>query len=127
MQLRSFQATELELANFISKFYKENVGKGPRNVHIKFADNTIIYIVEGLLTLLEKNMLHCADGKTIVEQGRRLIVNNWRFQRLNSFEKIIKQKIIDEHVVIDVEKDTAIGIVILETRLELGKTVPGST
>ncbi|WP_059053885.1 Na-translocating system protein MpsC family protein [Paenibacillus senegalimassiliensis] len=125
MQLRSFHTMELELSNFISKFYKENVGKGPKSVNIKFADNTIIYIVEGLLTLLEKNMLNCTDGKTIVEKGRHLIVNNWRFQRLNSFEKIIKQKIIDEHVVIDVEKDTAIGIVILESRLELSKAVEG--
>jgi len=111
-------ATELELANFISKFYKENIGKGPRNVNIKFAENTIIYIVEGLLTLLERNMLTCPEGKVIVEKGRQLIVSNWRAQRLSSFEGIIKQKIMDEHVVIDVEKDTAIGILILGSKFE---------
>jgi len=111
-------ATELELANFISKFYKENIGKGPRNVNIKFAENTIIYIVEGLLTLLERNMLTCPEGKVIVEKGRQLIVSNWRVQRLSSFEGIIKQKIMDEHVVIDVEKDTAIGILILGSKFE---------
>lgn len=113
MKNKQISTMEMELSNFIAKFYKDNIGKGPRNVEIKFADNVMIYFVEGLLTTLEKSILLTGEGKEVVTTGRLLIVNNWRPKRLEAFEKIIGSKIIDEYVSLDIDKDLAVGIVIM--------------
>lgn len=114
MKIKQNNTVEMELSNFIARFYKDNIGKGPKNVEIKFTDNVMIYFVEGLLTTLEKSILLTSEGKEVVGMGRLLIVNNWKPKRLESFEKILGKKIIDEYVSLDIDKDLAVGIVILE-------------
>jgi Uncharacterized conserved protein len=114
MKHKEINAKELELSNFIARFYKDNIGKGPRNVEIKFTDNIMIYFVEGLLTPLEKSILQTSGGKEVVTSGRLLIVNNWKPKRLEVFEKIVEKKIVDEYISLDIDKDLAIGLVVLQ-------------
>ncbi|WP_158630084.1 Na-translocating system protein MpsC family protein [Cohnella sp. AR92] len=114
MKSKEINAKELELSNFIARFYKDNIGKGPRNVEIKFTDNIMIYFVEGLLTPLEKSILQTNGGKEVVTSGRLLIVNNWKPKRLEAFEKIVEKKIVDEYISLDIDKDLAIGLVVLQ-------------
>jgi uncharacterized protein YbcI len=74
----------------------------------------MLYFVEGLLTTLEKSILQTGEGKEVVGLGRLLIVNNWKPKRLETFEKILGKKIMDEYVSLDIDKDLAVGVVIWE-------------
>ena len=114
MQIKNANLIEQEVSNFWGQFLKKFNNKGPRNVRVKLADDILVYFLEGLLTPVEKNILKSSNGKQIVYEGRRLHLENTKKMRITALEKVIGIKVIEEYVCWDVEKDTAVGVVILE-------------
>lgn len=105
---------EQQIISFVSAFIKENNGRGPRDVKVKMIDNTLIYFVVGILSPMEKNILKSPQGASTVFEGRRLYVENTKTERIAAFEKILGAKIIDHYVGWDLEKDSAVGVVVYE-------------
>jgi uncharacterized protein YbcI len=111
---RNLKAIELELMNFISAFMKEKVGRGPRDVRVKMVDNTIIIFIIGILSPLEKNILHSSEGERIILEGRKLYLKISNPERIGTFEKIVNAKVIEHYESLNLSNETAIAVFVLD-------------
>lgn len=105
---------ETELIIFVSSFVKSNLGRGPRDVTIKIVDNMLVFILEGILSPMEKNILSSPEGEKIVYEGRRLSTMKVNQKRIKGLEEIIEKKAIDNYESWNLKNDTAVGIVIFD-------------
>lgn len=105
---------EQEITTFVSAFIKKTNGRGPRDVKVKLVDNLMLYFIEGFLSPMEKNILKSPQGKSTILEARRLYVDNIKEERVASFEKILDAKVIDHYIGWDLDKDSAVGVVVYE-------------
>jgi uncharacterized protein YbcI len=105
---------EVEFANFISSFIKENLGRGPRDIRVKLMENMLVFFVTGILSPMEKNVLKSKDGKRVVLEARRMYIDNSNSERIPEFERIAGSKVLEHYEAWNLEKDSAVGVVVFE-------------
>jgi uncharacterized protein YbcI len=105
---------EVEFANFISSFIKENLGRGPRDIRVKLMENMLVFFVTGILSPMEKNILKSKDGKRVVLEARRMYIDNSNSERIPEFERIAGAKVLEHYEAWNLEKDSAVGVVVFE-------------
>src|SRR5690625_2237504 len=88
-----FKQLETEITQFISSFVKGNLGKGPTDTQIKIADDVLVFIIEGILTPVEQNIIK-EGGESIVLEGRRLSTKRVNKIRISGLEKIVQLKAV---------------------------------
>jgi uncharacterized protein YbcI len=110
-------SVEVELANFISYFIKENLGRGPRDVKLKIMDNMLVFFVTGILSPMEKNILKSKDGKRIVLEARRAYIENTNCERIPEFERIVGAKVLEHYEAWNLENDSAVGVILFEKNI----------
>ncbi|MGO0059411.1 Na-translocating system protein MpsC family protein [Brevibacillus fluminis] len=105
---------EQEITTFVSAFIKKTNGRGPRDIKVKMVDNLMLYFIEGILSPMEKYILQSPQGKSTIFEARRLYVENIKEERIAAFEKILSAKVIDHYIGWDLDKDSAVGVVVYE-------------
>jgi uncharacterized protein YbcI len=114
---KSRKTMELEMINFLGSFMKEKVGRGPRDVKVKFVDNVMIFFIIDILSTLEKNIAKTPEGiKTIIE-GRKLYLELTNHERIPAIEKIVGAKVVDHYESLNIPNETAVGVVVFDRNI----------
>jgi uncharacterized protein YbcI len=108
---------EREISNFISYYIKETLGRGPRDTEIKITDNVLVFLIKGILTQMEKNILNSQEGKNVVLRARQLFVENTNEEYIASFERIVGLKVLENYAAWDLENDSAVGVLVFEKKI----------
>ena len=111
------KSIEQEIINFKTSFMKEKVGRGPRDVKVKLADNIMIILIYGMLSPLEKNILQSPEGEKVILEGRKLYLELTNPVRLAAIEKIAGSKIVDHYDHINVRMETGVSVIIFEENI----------
>ena len=109
-----FNQIEQELSHVLNGLLKKIMGKGSANTEIHLVSGMILVKATGVLTVQDKFLLESkGDGADIIEQyrcqalraGKKYIISelNRNFERIN---------VEDIYYVIDVERDTAVIVLI---------------
>src|SRR5699024_420909 len=108
----------LKISQFLTKFMKQRLGRGPKNVEIKITENTLIFFVTGILSPMEQIILQSPNGEEAVYQSRLIYVNESNKQRIPNLESIVGLKAIDHYETWNFKKDIGVGVVVFEDNIQ---------
>ncbi len=78
---------ESALANAITQFEKEQLGRGPLETRVFFIEDLILVRLRGVLTPAEATLAQTSDGHTLIKQVRRELLESSR----PALEAIVKE------------------------------------
>jgi len=96
---------EADISTLITKFEKENLGRGPKEVRTFIIQDLILVRLKGILTPAEEKLISEVDGAQIVKQIRRRLIESSR----SILEKIIEEKINAKVVTLHTDISTRTG------------------
>lgn len=101
---------EADISTVITKFEKENLGRGPKEVRTFIIQDLILVRLKGILTPAEEKLISEVDGAQIVKQVRRRLIESSRSILENLIEEKINAKVITLHT--DISTRTGERIII---------------
>lgn len=99
------QKLEQKIKSEVASFIKTYTGKGPKNIQVLIQGNNIEVKAEGVLTLLELNLISHHRNNGLVDYNRRLFY----MENKDLFENIIKNAIESNVSLVKVECDSKIN------------------
>ena len=96
---------EADISTLITKFEKENLGRGPKEVRTFIIQDLILVRLKGILTPAEEKLISEVDGAQIVKQIRRRLIESSR----SILEKIIEEKINAKVITLHTDISTRTG------------------
>ena len=90
---------EADISALITKFEKEHLGRGPKEVRTFIIQDLILIRLKGILTPAEEKLITEVDGAQIVKQVRRRLIESSR----SILDKLIEEKI--EAKVVSLQSD----------------------
>lgn len=108
---------EVKLREYIIKFEKEYLGKGPEDVQIYVLDDMVLFRLKGILTRAETHLAKTNEGKLLVKETRtKLIESLWPIIK-KDIEKIIGIKAQSLYSDISTKTGERIIIIVFERNL----------
>lgn len=104
---------EAQISNAISKFEKECMGRGPKEIKTKVIQNHILIIIDGFLTKSEQMLSESKQGIKLVKDMRIALFESSREQLRELIQEIVDCAIISIHS--DVSTKTGEKIIVLTT------------
>ena len=111
---------EADISTVITKFEKENLGRGPKEVRTFIIQDLILVRLKGILTPAEEKLISEVDGAQIVKQVRRRLIESSRSILENLIEEKINAKVITLHTDISTRTGERIIIFGMERDVEEG-------
>lgn len=96
---------EADISTLITKFEKENLGRGPKEVRTFIIQDLILVRLKGILTPAEEKLISEVDGAQLVKQIRRRLIESSR----SILEKIIEEKINAKVITLHTDISTRTG------------------
>ncbi len=96
---------EAAISTLITKFEKENLGRGPKEVRTFIIHDLILVRLKGILTPAEEKLISEVDGAQIVKQIRRRLIESSR----SILEKIIEEKLNAKVITLHTDISTRTG------------------
>ena len=96
---------EAQISDAISKFEKEYMGRGPKDINTKIIQNHILIIIDGFLNQSEQRLADNNQGVKLIKDMRTALFENAR----NYLEKIINDIINIEVVSMHSDVSTKTG------------------
>lgn len=87
------QKLEQKIKSEVAAFIKNHTGKGPKNVHVLIQGNNVEIKAEGVLTLLELNLISHHRNNGLVDYNRRLFYMENKEVFEHSIESVIGSKV----------------------------------
>ncbi len=69
---------EAEISNAITRYEREQLGRGPDETRTFILQNMLIIRLKGILTPAERNLAQTADGDKLIKEVRLKIIENSR-------------------------------------------------
>ena len=101
---------EADISSLITKFEKEHLGRGPKEVRTFIIHDLILVRLKGILTPAEEKLVSEVDGAQIVKQIRRRLIESSRSLLEKLIEKKIDAKVITLHT--DISSRTGERVII---------------
>ncbi len=101
---------EADISNLITKFEKEQLGRGPKEVRAFIIQDLILVRLKGILTPAEEKLVSEVDGAQIVKQIRRRLIESSRKILEKLIEDTIDGKVITLHT--DISSHTGERVII---------------
>lgn len=99
------QKLEQKIKSEVASFIKNYTGKGPKNIQVLIQGNDIVIKAEGVLTLLELNLISHNRNNGLVDYNRRLFY----MENKNLFEQLLEPIVGSKVNLIKVECDSKIN------------------
>ncbi len=103
---------EISLREFIIKFEKEYLGRGPEDVKIYILDDMIMFRLKGVLTRAEVHLAKTQNGKLLVKEIRRELIESLKLILKKKIEQITGKKVKSLHTDISVKTGERVIIII---------------
>jgi len=101
---------EADISALITKFEKEHLGRGPKEVRTFIIQDLILIRLKGILTPAEEKLITEVDGAQIVKQVRRRLIESSRSILDKLIEEKIEAKVVSLHT--DISSRTGERIII---------------
>lgn len=111
---------EAQISDAVSKFEKEYMGRGPREIRTKIFQNHIMIVIDGFLTPSEQKLAQSEQGIKLIKDMRTALFEN----STNHFEEMIrgfiKVKIVSMHSDVSTKTGEKVIVLTLEHSMEEG-------
>ena len=101
---------EADISDLITKFEKEHLGRGPKEVRTFIIQDLILVRLKGILTPAEEKLVAESDGAQIIKQIRRRLIESSRSILEKLIEENIDAKVISLHT--DISSRTGERVII---------------
>lgn len=101
---------EAEISNAFTRFEKEHLGRGPREVRTFIIEDMILIRLKGVLTPAEES-LAAADGASLIKEIRMRLIENSRPLIEALIEDITGAKMLTLHT--DISSKTGERVIVL--------------
>lgn len=108
----------VRLREYILKFEKEYMGRGPEDIKVYIIDDLIIFRLKGILTIAETLLAKTQEGQILIEQTRDKLINSLKSIIYKEMENITGIKIKSLYTDINIENNERIIILTLEKNIE---------
>lgn len=71
MNTISKESLELEIANAINRYHREQQGKAPGRIHVVLSGNMVVVLSNDIFTPTEEQLVGSEDGRKIIKSARR--------------------------------------------------------
>ncbi len=109
---------ESDISKAITKFEKEQLGRGPEEVRTFIIQDMVLVRLKGVLTLAEKSLVAETDGAELVKQVRRKLIESSRPILENIIEEKTHTKVKTIHTDISTQTGERIIVFVLDTNLD---------
>jgi len=111
--------TEAKIREYIIKFEKEHMGRGPEDTTVTILGDIIFVRLTGVLTAAEKTLAKDpAEGRMLVKQTRVRLLENSRSMLEENIEDITGAKVISMHTDISTKTGERIIVFTMNHSLE---------
>lgn len=112
---------EAKIREFIIKFEKEHMGRGPEDTSVKIMDDIIFVRLKGVLTSAEKTLARDPEGKALVKQTRVRLLESSRSMLEENIEELTSAKVVTMHTDISTKTGERIIVFTLNKNLTFGE------
>ena len=112
---------EAQISNAISKFEKDCMGRGPKEIKTKIIQSHILIIIDGFLTQSEQKLATTEHGIKLVKDMRSSLFENSREQLRELVEEIVDIDVLSIHS--DVSTKTGEKVIVLTTAKNLEECI----
>ena len=120
MMIQTKGQLEADISVQITKFEKENLGRGPKEVRTFIIQDLILVRLKGILTPAEEKLVSEVDGAQIIKQIRRRLIESSRPILEKLVEEIINARVITLHTDISTRSGERIIIFGMDRNVEEG-------
>lgn len=121
MKISKYTKGQLEarISDAVSKFEKDYMGRGPRDIKTKIIQNHILILVDGFLSQSEQKLAETVQGIKLIKDMRTALFENARDNLKTLVADIIGMDILSMHS--DVSTKTGEKIIVLTLKDSLGE------
>jgi uncharacterized protein YbcI len=109
---------EADISALLTKFEKEHLGRGPREVKTFIIQDIILVRLQGILSPAEEKLARENDGIELVKQIRRRLVESSRKVLENIIVENAKAKVLTLHTDISTHSGERVIIFVMDRNIE---------
>jgi uncharacterized protein YbcI len=109
---------EAQIAERITKFQREDLGRGPEDVRVWIIQDLILIRLRGVLTPAERTLARDTDGQQLVRQVRRHLLEGSRPRLDEMIQEITGVQVVSLHSDVSTRTSEHIIVFILAENLE---------
>lgn len=107
---------EAQISDAVSKFEKEYMGRGPKDIKTKIIQNHILIIIDGFLSQSERKLADNNQGIKLIKDMRTALFENARNHLEELINDIVNIKVVSMHS--DVSTKTGEKVIVLTVDIE---------
>lgn len=109
---------EAQISDVVSRFEKEYMGRGPRDIKTKLISNHIMIVIDGFLSKSEQKLAENSQNTKLLKDMRTALFENTR-EHLNDLIKgIMDVEIISTHSDVSTKTGEKVIVLTLDRDLE---------
>ena len=109
---------ESQISDAVSKFEKEYMGRGPRNIKTKIFRNHILIVIDGFLTQSEQKLGVNENGIKLIKEMRRTLFEHSRSYLKELLKEIIHTEIVSMHSDVSTKSGEKVIVITLENSID---------
>ena len=109
---------EAEISSVITKFEKEHLGRGPKNVRTYIIEDMILIRLIGIITPAEEQLAKEKDGAQLVKQSRRWLIESSSSLINNIIEDVLGAEVQSTHTDISAKTGERIFVFSMKENVE---------
>lgn len=110
--------TEAQISDAVSKFEKEYMGRGPRNIKTKIFQNHILIVIDGFLSQSEQKLCDNDNGIKLIKEMRISLFEHSRGYLQELIKDIIHIEIASMHSDVSTKSGEKVIVVTLESNFD---------
>ena len=111
---------EAQISDVVSKFEKEYMGRGPREIKTKIFRNHILIVIDGFLNPSEQMLAKNDQGIKLIKDLRTALFENSSNHLEELIKKIIGVEIVSMHSDVSTKTGEKVIVLTLERSIEEG-------
>ena len=112
---------EAQISDAVSKFEKEYMGRGPKDIKTKIIQNHILIIVDGFLSQSEQRLADNNQGIKLIKDMRTALFENARNHLEELINDIVNVEIVSMHS--DVSTKTGEKVIVLTVGYDIEEKI----
>ena len=112
---------EAQISEAVSKFEKEYMGRGPKDIKTKIIQNHILIIIDGFLSQSEQKLADNNQGIKLIKDMRTALFENARNHLEELINDIVNIKVVSMHS--DVSTKTGEKVIVLTVGCDIEERI----
>ena len=112
---------EAQISDAVSKFEKEYMGRGPKDIKTKIIRNHIMIIIDGFLSQSEQKLAENSQGIKLIKDMRTILFESTRDHLEKLIKEIVNVRVISTHS--DVSTKTGEKVIVLTVDCDIEERI----